>query len=79
MKELKKERVNRLDVTFTQEECVVLEKCAEILYEMANYALDEGVDTLMCDDTEYNASLWLNETANMLEHFSTIETVTITE
>lgn len=79
MKELKKERVNRLNLMLTEEEYTILEKCAQILYEMANYAEDEEVDTLMCNDTEYNASSWLNEVGYVLEYFSNIETVTITE
>lgn len=79
MKELQITSVNRLDVTLDQEECGVLERCAEILHEMANYAFDEGVNTLICGDVEYDASMWLKEVSNALEHFSNIETVTITE
>lgn len=76
---MKKERVNRVDLTLTEEECTILEECAQILYEMANHALDEEVTTLTCDGTEYDAPAWLNEVGYVLERFANIETVTITE
>lgn len=75
---MKKERVNRLDVTFTQEECEVLEKCADILHEMANSTSDEGVTTLTCDFRKFDVRAWLKEVGDVLEYFSTIETVSIT-
>lgn len=73
-----KERINKLDVTLTQEECKVLYKCAEILYELANCAEDEELNALMHNGIKYDAYEWLNNTGSMLEQFAD-KTISITE